>query len=95
MLHHVPSTTEQDRLFAEVLRVLRPGGLFLGTDAIDTPDLRALHVDDVFVPVDPETLPSRLARAGFVDATAETIEDRVRFRARKPVSLDPALTSNG
>ena len=30
MLHHMPSEEHQDRLFAELHRVLRPGGLFVG-----------------------------------------------------------------
>jgi ubiquinone/menaquinone biosynthesis C-methylase UbiE len=33
MLHHVPSPEAQDRLFAEVGRVLRPGAPFAGTDS--------------------------------------------------------------
>ena len=33
MLHHVPSSALQDRLLAEVHRVLRPGGVFAGSDS--------------------------------------------------------------
>src|SRR3954468_12788831 len=33
MLHHMPSVAAQDRLFAEVARVLRPGGVFAGSDS--------------------------------------------------------------
>src|SRR5580693_5020208 len=33
MLHHVPSAALQDRLLAEVARVLRPGGIFAGVDS--------------------------------------------------------------
>ena len=86
MLHHVPSADHQDALFVELVRVLRPGGVFVGTDAIDTPDLRALHVDDVFMPVDPDALPGRLAEAGFVAITVDLIDDRVHFAATKPAS---------
>jgi SAM-dependent methyltransferase len=89
MLHHVPSPELQDRLFAEVRRVLRAGGTFIGTDSIDSDAIRQGHVDDVFVPVDPATLGLRLEAAGFVDVSVERASDawgdRVRFHARKPV----------
>ena len=84
MLHHVPTPAQQDQLFAEVCRLLRPGGAFVGTDATDTPELRSLHVDDTFVPVDPATLGARLEAAGLVDVSIEPDGDRVRFAARKP-----------
>src|SRR5437868_12874873 len=60
MLHHMPSPAHQDRLFAAVNRALRPGGVFVGVDALDIPGLRDAHADDTFVPVDPATLPDRL-----------------------------------
>ena len=84
MLHHVPSPELQDALFAEAHRVLRPGGVFLGTDGIDTEDMRALHVDDIFMPVDPETFPQRLAAAGFGDITVDVREQGLRFAAVRP-----------
>jgi ubiquinone/menaquinone biosynthesis C-methylase UbiE len=34
MLHHIPTAAQQDQAFAEVARVLRPGGTFAGTDSI-------------------------------------------------------------
>ena len=43
MLHHVPSAELQDRLFAEVARVLQPGGFLAGVDSLDSEDFRALH----------------------------------------------------
>ena len=33
MLHHVPTLALQNKILAEALRVLRPGGVFLYTDA--------------------------------------------------------------
>ena len=84
MLHHVPTVDLQDRLLAEVCRVLRPGALFVGSDATDSQGLRDLHVDDIFNPVDPATLGERLVTAGFVQPTVETDGDRVRFAALKP-----------
>ncbi len=86
MLHHVPSPEIQDRLFAEVCRLLRPGGMFVGIDSVDDEMLRAGHVDDVFVPVDPLTLPGRLEAAGFTDVEVRCADLRVRFTARKPAA---------
>jgi SAM-dependent methyltransferase len=84
MLHHVPSPELQDRLFAEVARVLRPGGWFFGTDSLDSPGFREFHEDDVCVPVDPLRLGARLERAGFVDLDIEVWAEGTRFRARTP-----------
>lgn len=39
MLHHVPSTELQDRLFAEVARVVRPGGAFVASDSVASDEL--------------------------------------------------------
>jgi SAM-dependent methyltransferase len=84
MLHHVPSAALQDRMLAEVRRVLRPGGLLAGTDGEETPARRNLHADDDYLPVDPATLADRLAAAGFAGATVEVQEDRFRFAATVP-----------
>jgi SAM-dependent methyltransferase len=81
MLHHIPSPALQDAALAELARVLRPGGLLAGADGLDTPARRELHVDDVFVPVDPGTLPARLEAAGFGHPRVEVAGDRVRFTA--------------
>jgi SAM-dependent methyltransferase len=86
MLHHIPDPAGQDAALAELARVLRPGGLLLGTDGEDTPRRRALHVDDVFTPIDPRTFGARLAAAGFVDVLVDSNGDRFRFRGRAPAS---------
>ncbi|MEY2568724.1 MAG: hypothetical protein QOE35_3253 [Actinomycetota bacterium] len=65
MLHHVPSAGLQDRLFAEVARVVRPGGLFVASDSLPSDDLRAFHDGDTYVPVDPDSIGARLEQAGF------------------------------
>jgi len=83
MLHHMPTPEHQDRLFAEVRRVLRPGGIFVGTDSLDIDMIRDGHVDDVFVPVDPNTLERRMRSAGFAETTIDVRDWQFRFVARK------------
>jgi SAM-dependent methyltransferase len=67
MLHHVPTTDMQDRLFAEVARVLQPGGVFVASDGVYDPNTAAAHEGDTYNPVDPPTLGRRLGDAGFAD----------------------------
>ncbi|TDD90490.1 class I SAM-dependent methyltransferase [Actinomadura rubrisoli] len=84
MLHHVPSPRAQDRLFAEACRVLRPGGLFAGSDGLDRRGFRLIHLFDTLVVVDPDTLPARLEAAGFADVAISLGKGSFRFSARKP-----------
>ncbi|PXX54033.1 methyltransferase family protein [Nocardia tenerifensis] len=84
MLHHVPTPAQQDALFAEALRVLRPGGVFAGSDGIDSRFFRLIHLGDTCVPVSPDTAVARLARVGFTDIEIETGATNFRFRARRP-----------
>lgn len=65
MLHHVPTDALQDALFADVARVLRPGGVFIASDSVASPDLEALHTDDIYNPIDPDTVGERLTTARF------------------------------
>ena len=82
MLHHVPSCALQDRLLAGAYRVLQPGGVFAGTDNTWNPVFGLLHLGDVMVPVNPETLPARLEAVGFGSAFVDRVTNRFRFRAR-------------
>lgn len=84
MLHHLPSVALQDKLFAEIGRVLRPGGLFVGVDSLDLDVIRDGHEGDTYVPVDPETLPSRLAAAGLVETRTDVGDYQFRFVSHKP-----------
>lgn len=72
MLHHVPTPELQDRLFAEVARVLRPGGVFAVGDSLATPEREAGHVGDIYNPIDPATVEQRLHTSGFARVTVRT-----------------------
>ncbi|HEY1205011.1 MAG: class I SAM-dependent methyltransferase [Bryobacteraceae bacterium] len=83
MLHHVASPAMQDRLLAEVARVLRPGAVFAGTDSLYSFAFRLLHLFDTMVPVDPGGFPKRLEAAGFTEVQVDTNPYAFRFRARR------------
>lgn len=83
MLHHVPSVALQDRLLAEVARVLRPDGVFAGTDSRESRPFRLLHIFDTLVVVDPGTFPDRLRAAGFDNVQVDVNRSAFRFRAHK------------
>jgi SAM-dependent methyltransferase len=83
MLHHVPSPALQDKLFAEARRVLRPDGVFAGSDSTVNLRFRIIHIGDTMVPVPPDTLPDRLAGAGFQQAKVGLGGRSLRFRATR------------
>jgi SAM-dependent methyltransferase len=66
MLHHIPTASAQDAVFAELARVLRLGGVLVAADGSENEGTRQFHVDDVYNPIDPATLESRLLRSGFI-----------------------------
>jgi len=72
MLHHVPTIELQDRLFAEVARVLAAGAALVASDSLASDELKAHHEDDTYNPVDPTTLDARLRAAGFSDVEVRT-----------------------
>ncbi|MGB0971227.1 MAG: class I SAM-dependent methyltransferase [Mycobacterium sp.] len=84
MLHHIPTVHLQDRVFAEVARVLRPGGVFVAADSCASEELAALHVDDIYNPVEPASVADRLAAAGFAEARVQVHEGHWTVLARKP-----------
>ena len=84
MLHHIPSPESQDRLLAEVCRVLRPGGVFAGSDSTTNFLFRLAHLGDTMVLVDPDRFASRLQAVGFTDARVQRGNRAFGFRAIRP-----------
>jgi ubiquinone/menaquinone biosynthesis C-methylase UbiE len=65
VLHHLRSRELQDRMFAEVYRVLRPGGVFLAFEINDSWVHRVGHIRSTFTPLSAGSAFARLTRAGF------------------------------
>jgi len=86
MLHHVPSRDPQDKLFREVWRVLEPGGVFVGSDSLQSWLMRVIHIGDTLVTVDPQTVGMRLEAAGFEVLEVERNSHAFRFYARRPAT---------
>ena len=83
MLHHVPTLALQNKILAEAFRVLRPGGVLVGSDSLAGNDLHHFHADDTYNPVDPASLLGRLQTIGFGQITV-MVDERLMFIARKP-----------
>jgi SAM-dependent methyltransferase len=83
MLHHVPTRASQNAILAQALRVLRPGGVLIGSDSLASNDLHHFHADDTYNPIEPASLLTRLAVIGFGAVTVRADYD-LRFVACKP-----------
>ena len=85
MLHHVIHWVDA---LAEIARVLKPGGVFLGYDMTDTRLARLIHQVDGSPHriIAPDELADELAAAGFAEATVRPSfrGHLMRFRAHKP-----------
>ncbi len=84
MLHHVPTRALQNRLLTEVLRVLRSGGVLIGSDSLPSDELRRFHEGDTYNPLDPKAFATTLRRLGFCEITV-TVEASIKFIAYKPL----------
>lgn len=94
MLQHVPSPALQDQLVAETYRVLRPGGVFVGTDSMPSLFMRASPICDRMVPVDSASLKTRLGSVGFIDVEIEIGLGEASVFCATPV-MDTILTILG
>jgi SAM-dependent methyltransferase len=86
MLHHVPSPELQDKLLREVWRVLKPAGIFVGSDSLQSLFMRMIHIGDTLVPIAPDRFGVRLEEAGFEVLELEKCAGAFRFHARKPAA---------
>jgi SAM-dependent methyltransferase len=74
MLHHIEPADAQDRVFAELARVLAPGGTLVAADGIYSEGSALFHEDDTYNPIDPEELESRLTAVGFGGVQVRTYD---------------------
>jgi ubiquinone/menaquinone biosynthesis C-methylase UbiE len=86
MLHHLKSPQLQDQMFAEVFRILRPGGLLLAFDITHLWLHSILHARSTYAPVSPATVVRRLNSAGFSNATLHVRPGAFRVTATRPLS---------
>jgi ubiquinone/menaquinone biosynthesis C-methylase UbiE len=71
VLHHLLSTEQQDRAFAESFRVLRPGGVFLAAEIDNNWIHRVGHIGSTFTPLLLPTVKARLTAGGFRKASLD------------------------
>lgn len=67
MLHHVPTAELQDRILAELARVLRPDGVLVVVDGTEGTSSAEFHEGDTWMPIETAAIGPRLEAAGFSD----------------------------
>ena len=82
MLHHVPTLALQQAIVAEVGRVLRPGGAFIGSDSLASYGLHEFHEGDDYNPIDPAVLLVMLRSLGFEEIVLR-VGESLLFTAHK------------
>jgi ubiquinone/menaquinone biosynthesis C-methylase UbiE len=83
VLHHLCSSDAQDRAFAEIYRVLKPGGVFVALEIQDGWLTRVTHFRSTSVPVSTDGVNHRLRAAGFSNVSVNNRNGAIRIRAER------------
>jgi SAM-dependent methyltransferase len=86
MLHHLPTTQLQFATLREAFRVLRRGGVLVGSDSLASQGLHEFHEGDTYNPIDPARLFLYLQAAGF-DRVEVSAGEGLLFTAHKRKEL--------
>lgn len=86
MLHHIAPAAQQDSVFAELARVLVPGGVLVAADGVYNEGSAAFHDGDTYNPIEADDLPGRLGGAGFHEVEVRVHELGWVCTARAPVA---------
>ena len=85
VLHHLKSQELQDMAFAEAFRVLRPGGVFLAFEILESWIHYLGHIGSTYTPVDPGSSFARLSKSGFSRIAVDFRPGVFRIVANRPV----------
>ena len=82
MLHHLPTQAMQLAVLNEAFRLLKPGGVLIGSDSMASTELHDFHEGDTYNPIDPARLLVYLQASGYQRITLQVGEGML-FTARK------------
>ena len=89
MLHHIAPADAQDRAFAELARVLVPGGVLVAADGVYSEGSAAFHEDDTYNPIEPDELEGRLAAARLRLASGAHLRPRLGVHGPEGLTTGP------